>query len=80
MTTTLSHINVWNRRKDERTKRNRAAFWIGVGSLFDLRGDTSYRRMQELMPGPGPTGHGVAMAGVSEIMISTPRPSTSPRT
>lgn len=35
-------------------RKTRRGLLTGVGSLFDLEGSTTYRRMQEMMPPPPP--------------------------
>ncbi|WP_297006468.1 hypothetical protein [uncultured Corynebacterium sp.] len=41
--------------KKKTRSSNRRAFLTGVGSLLDLQGETTYRRMQEMMPAPKKT-------------------------
>lgn len=43
-----------NRNGRRKRLRSRAAFLVGAGSLFDLRGQTTYQSMRRLMP-PTPT-------------------------
>ncbi|WFN93488.1 hypothetical protein [Gordonia sihwensis] len=53
------------------TRRGRA-FWVGVGSLIDLRGQATYEAMQDLLPDPELKPVGVIYAETNRLMSQTP--------
>ncbi|MGV0805759.1 hypothetical protein [Mycolicibacterium setense] len=53
------------------TKRN--AFLVGLGSLFDLKGEATYEALQDLMPKPEPYNLNTSLLRANQNLRRTSR-------